>query len=176
MADAGLAGETIALNWSDHGGALPRGKRNLHDSGTRVPLIIRFPDKWAQLAPARPGEWVDQLVSFVDFPATLLSLGGAAIPENYEGRAFLGERKAAPREHVFLYRGRMDERYDTVRAIRDQQFRYIRNYSPHRPWGQHYSYPSMCCPACARWHASFEAGECIRSGPLWRRNRRGALR
>ena len=24
--------------FADHGGALPRGKRNIHDSGTRVPL------------------------------------------------------------------------------------------------------------------------------------------
>lgn len=157
---AGLAGETIVFYYSDHGGALPRGKRNLHDSGTRVPLVIRFPAKWAHLAPAPPGAWVDRLVSFVDFPATLLSLGGAAIPGNYEGRAFLGEQKAAPREHVFLYRGRMDERYDTARAIRDRQFRYIRNYSPHRPWGQHYSYPFQVLPSMRSWHASFVAGGC----------------
>ncbi|MBI4622983.1 MAG: sulfatase-like hydrolase/transferase [Verrucomicrobia bacterium] len=121
--------------------ALPRGKRNIHDSGTRVPLIIRFLQKWAHLAPARPGEWVDQLVSFVDFPVTVFSLCGAPIPGHYEGRAFLGEKKSAPREHVFLYRDRMDERYDTVRAIRDREIRYVRNYAPHRPWGQHYSYP-----------------------------------
>ena len=157
---AGLAGETIVFYYSDHGGALPRGKRNLHDSGTRVPLVIRFPARWAHLAPAPPGAWVDRLVSFVDFPATLLSLGGAAIPDNYEGRAFLGEQVTAPREHVFLYRGRMDERNDTARAIRDRQFRYIRNYSPHRPWGQHYAYPFQVLPSMRSWHASFAAGRC----------------
>jgi hypothetical protein len=61
---------------------------------------------------------------------------------------------------VFLYRGRMDERYDTVRAIRDRQFRYVRNYSPHRPWGQHYSYPFQVLPSMRSWHAAFKAGKC----------------
>ena len=157
---AGLAADTIVFYYADHGGALPRGKRNIHDSGTRVPLIVRFPPKWAHLAPAQPGEWVDQLVSFVDLPVTLFSLCGAPIPGHYQGRAFLGEKKAAPREHVFLYRARMDERYDTVRAIRDREHRYVRNYSPHRPWGQHQTYAFQVQPSMRSWFAEFEAGRC----------------
>jgi arylsulfatase A-like enzyme len=156
----GVADDTIVFYYSDHGGALPRGKRNIHDTGTRVPLIVRFPKNWTHLAPARPGEWVEQPVSFVDFPATLLSLCGVPIPEHYDGRAFLGAQRAPAREHVLLYRGRMDERYDTVRAIRDRRFRYVRNYSPHRPWGQHYSYPFRVLPSMGSWFAAFQAGEC----------------
>lgn len=34
-------------------------------------------------------------------------------------------------------RNRMDERYDMARTVTDGRYRYIRNYSPHRPWGQH---------------------------------------
>jgi N-sulfoglucosamine sulfohydrolase len=157
---AGLANDTIVFYYGDHGGALPRGKRNIHDSGTRVPLIVRFPAKWAHLAPAKPGQWVDQPVSFVDLPVTVFSLCGVPLPEHYEGRAFLGEKKAAPREHVFLYRGRMDERYDMVRAIRDREFRYVRNYSPHRPWGQRQTYPFEVQPSMRSWFAAFEAGRC----------------
>jgi N-sulfoglucosamine sulfohydrolase len=157
---AGLADDTIVFYYSDHGGGLPRGKRNIHDSGTRVPLIIRFPSKWAHLAPAKSGEWVDDLVSFVDLPVTVFSLCGVQIPEHYEGRPFLGDKKAPPREHVFLLRGRMDERYDTVRAVRDGQFRYIRNYSPHRPWGQPYSYPFQVLPSMRSWFAEYQAGRC----------------
>jgi N-sulfoglucosamine sulfohydrolase len=155
---SGLADNTIVFYYSDHGGALPRGKRNIHDSGTRVPLIIRFPAKWAHLAPARAGEWVDDPVSFVDFPATLLSLCGVRVPEYHHGRAFLGGQKAPPRQHVFLYRARMDERYDTVRAVRDREFRYVRNYSPHRPWGQRQTYPFQVQPSMRSWFAEFEAG------------------
>lgn len=160
LEQAGLAENTVVFYYGDHGGALPRGKRNIHDSGTRVPLIIRFPKKWQHLAPAKPGEWVSNLVSFVDFPATVFSLCGVAIPAYFEGRPFLGEKKAAPREHVFLFRGRMDERYDTVRAVRDGEFRYVRNYSPHRPWGQHYSYPFQVQPSMRSWFAEFTAGRC----------------
>lgn len=155
----GLAEDTVVFYYGDHGGALPRGKRNIHDSGTRVPLIVRVPKKWAHLAPVRPGEWADDPVSFVDLPATVFSLCGVPIPEHFEGRPFLGE-KAQPRTHVFLFRGRMDERYDMVRAVRDGQSRYIRNYSPHRPWGQHYSYPFQVLPSMRSWYAEFVAGRC----------------
>jgi len=160
LEQAGLADDTIVFYYSDHGGALPRGKRNIHDSGTRVPLIVRFPKKWAHLAPARPGGWVEQPVSFVDFPATVLSLMGIEIPRHFEGRAFLGPRAGEPRDHVFLFRGRMDERYDTVRAIRDRRYRYIRNYSPHRPWGQQYSYPFQVMPSMGSWYQAYREGRC----------------
>lgn len=156
----GLADDTIVFYYSDHGGALPRGKRNIHDSGTRVPLIIRFPEKWAHLAPAKQGEWVDQPVGFVDFPATVLSLTGVPVPAHFEGRAFLGKQADQPRDHVFLFRGRMDERYDTVRAVRDRRYRYVRNYSPHRPWGQQYSYPFRVMPSMGSWYEAYKSGEC----------------
>jgi hypothetical protein len=125
-----------------------------------VPFIVRIPAKWAHLAPAKAGEWVEQPVGFVDFPATVFSLCGVPIPANYEGRPFLGEKRTAPREHVFLYRGRMDERTDVVRAVRDREYRYVRNYSPHRPWGQHYSYPFEVQPSMRSWFAEFTAGRC----------------
>ena len=157
---AGVADNTIVFYFSDHGGALPRGKRNLHDSGTRVPLIVRFPEKWSKFAPAKPGDWDDTLVSFVDFPATLLSLCDTAIPANYEGRPWLGFRAATPRRHVFLFRGRMDERYDTARGVCDGEYRYILNFSPHRPWGQHYAYPFRVLPSMRSWHEEFLAGRC----------------
>ena len=156
----GLVDDTIVFYYSDHGGGLPRGKRNIHDTGTRVPLILRFPKNWSHLAPCKPGEWVNDLVSFVDLPVTLFSMCNVPIPDHYEGRPFLGEKKVAPRDHVFLYRGRMDERYDTARAVRDYEFRYIRNYSPHRPCGQQYSYPFKVLPSMKSWYDEFIAGRC----------------
>lgn len=170
---AGLADDTIIFYYGDHGGALPRGKRNIHDSGTRVPLILFFPEKWARLAPAKPGQWVDEIVSFVDFPATVFSLCKVPIPENFEGRAFLGEKTTTPREYVFLFRGRMDERYDTVRAVRIAGFRYVRNYSPHRPWGQHYSYPFQVQPSMRSWFEEFAAGRCDETQSAYWRSKRG---
>jgi hypothetical protein len=34
----------------------------------------------------------------------------------------------------------MDERYDLQRSARDERYLYIRNYMPHRPYGQHMAY------------------------------------
>lgn len=155
LQQANLADNTIVFYFSDHGGALPRGKRNLHDSGTRVPLILRFPEKLQHLAPALPGESIHQPVSFVDITATLLSLAHVPIPAHFQGRAFAGPQAAPPQDHVLLFRDRMDERCDTARAVRTQRYRYIRNYSPHLPWGQHYSYPFEVLPSMRSWHQAF---------------------
>ncbi|QIF01513.1 sulfatase-like hydrolase/transferase [Roseimicrobium sp. ORNL1] len=157
---AGLAEDTIVFYCSDHGGALPGGKRHLHDSGTHVPMIVRIPEKWKQWRPAQPGEWVENPVSFVDLPTTFFSLCGVETPANYQGRPFLGEKKSVLRDHVFLYRGRMDARYDNTRAIRDKQYQYLKNYAPHRPWGQYYEYAFEQQPSMRSWYAEFLAGRC----------------
>lgn len=161
--DAGVADDTIVFYYSDHGGALPGGKRSIRDVGTRVPMILRFPEKWRHLAPVAAGQWVDQPVSFVDLPATLLSLCNVEIPSQYEGVPFLGTIAAKPQPFVYLFRGRMDERYDTVRAIRTATHRYVKNYSPHRPAGQHYTYAFSVQPSMRSWFEEFRAGRCNES-------------
>jgi uncharacterized sulfatase len=140
LEDDGLAEETIVFFFSDHGAGLPRSKRWLYDSSTRVPLIVRFPAKWRRWAPAAAGEAIDRLVTFVDFAPTALSLAGVEIPPELQGRAFLGERAAPERELVFGFRDRMDERYDLQRSVRDRRWKLIRNYLPHLPYAQHISY------------------------------------
>ncbi|MBX3450158.1 MAG: sulfatase-like hydrolase/transferase [Planctomycetaceae bacterium] len=157
---SGQADNTIVFYFSDHGGALPRGKRNVHDSGTRVPLIVFFPPKWQHLAPAKPGEWCDDMVSFTDFAATVLNLAETPIPEWMEGRPFLGANRASPSEAVYLFRGRMDERTDVVRAIRTADTLYVKNFSPHRPYGQHYTYPFTVMPSMQSWFDEYQAGRC----------------
>jgi hypothetical protein len=54
----------------------------------------------------------------------------------------------------------MDERYDTVRAIRTTTHRYVRNYSPHRPAGQHYTYAFSVQPSMRSWFEAFKSGRC----------------
>jgi hypothetical protein len=53
----------------------------------------------------------------------------------------------------------MDERYDFSRAVRDKQFKYIRNYNPHRIYGQHLDYLWKMATTNA-WQAAYKAGEC----------------
>jgi len=132
--EAGLADETIVIFYSDNGGPLPRGKRELLDSGLRVPFLMRFPDG------SHAGRVVDDLVAFVDVPATILSLAGVPVPEHMQGRPFWGEQKAPPRDFVFAARDRMDERVDHVRAARDRRFKYVRNYRTDLPRYQDIDY------------------------------------
>jgi len=156
---AELAEETIVFYYSDHGGILPRSKRFLFDSGTHVPMIVRFPKKYQHLAPGRPGMVTDRPVSFVDLAPTVLSLAGVKIPDYMQGEAFLGPAQAEPREYVYLFRGRMDERYDMMRAVRGRKYLYIRNYMPHRIWGQHLDY-LWRMPATRSWEKAYKQGKC----------------
>jgi uncharacterized sulfatase len=142
LADAGLANDTIVFFYSDHGSGMPRSKRSLKNSGLHVPLIVYFPDRWRHLAPKdyRPGGTSARLISFIDLAPTLLSLAGVEPPQWMQGRAFAGQYETEEPEFSFAFRGRMDERYDMVRAVRSKRFFYVRNYMPHRPEGQHVNY------------------------------------
>ncbi|MGY8768520.1 MAG: sulfatase-like hydrolase/transferase [Pirellulales bacterium] len=136
---SGMAGDTIVVHNSDHGGVLARSKRFLFNSGTHCPLVIRIPDKFSHLRPAAVGSKVNDLVSFIDMTKTWLTLCEAETPDYLQGRVFLGPKKEERDYHV-SFRGRMDERCDNVRAIRDTKLLYIRNYMPYAPWGQHLNY------------------------------------
>lgn len=140
LEQAGLADDTIVFFYSDHGTGMPRSKRWLYESSTRVPLIIHVPEKFKHLAPGQPGSVSDRMVNFIDFGPTLLSLCGVDVPKHMHGRAFLGEQNTEPKKYIHGFRDRMDERYDLIRSVRDRRFRYIRNFHPELPWAQHISY------------------------------------
>ena len=158
LEDAGLAENTIVIHNSDHGGVIARSKRFLFNSGTHCPLIVRIPEKFKDLRPGSPGDQIDELVSFIDMPKTWLSLAGAEVPEVMQGKVFLGPDKENRDLHV-SFRGRMDERCDNVRAIRDSEGKmlYIRNYMPYAPWGQRLNYLWQM-EATKAWQAYHEAG------------------
>ena len=139
--EAGLTEETIVIYWSDHGVGLPRAKRWLYDSGMHVPLIVRIPEKFRVGNQGQPGFVSNQLVSLIDLGPTVLNLAGVNIPEHLQGQAFLGRQPPPPRKFVFGARDRMDERYDIIRAVRDQRFKYIRNYEPFKTYYQYMNTP-----------------------------------
>ena len=124
----GLLNETIIFFFSDHGDGLPRSKRWIYDSGTRVPLIVRYPHK------KNSGSRSDRLVSFVDFGPTVLSLLGIKVPDHVHGKAFLGGQAGEPRKYVYFHRDRNGENRETIRAIRDKRYRYVKNYCHDKPY------------------------------------------
>ncbi|MEM9283703.1 MAG: sulfatase [Verrucomicrobiota bacterium] len=134
LEEDGLADNTIVFFYSDHGSGMPRHKRLLTDSGMQVPLMIRFPEKWQHLAPAKPGETIERLVTFVDFPATLLSMIGLDVPDYMEGEIFIGPDATEDPAFVYGFRDRVDEVLDMSRSVRSKDFLYIRNYMPHLSW------------------------------------------
>lgn len=135
----GVADDTIVFYFGDNGGSVAGSKRFLNDRGLRVPLIIAFGENWRRWAPGPPGRAITTPVSQIDLPVTTLALAGIAAPGHMHGQRIAGE---APqwRRYVFGQRGRMDERYDLQRAVRDERYLYVRNYLPHRPYGQYVAY------------------------------------
>jgi N-sulfoglucosamine sulfohydrolase len=133
----GLATNTIVVLFGDHGRGLPRSKRWIYDSGIHVPLIVRWPGT------IRPGTVRDELVSFIDFAPTMLSVAGVTIPTNMQGQVFLGPKTAPERKYIFAARDRMDEAPDRIRAVRSKEFKYIRNFHPELPYAQRIDYMEL---------------------------------
>jgi arylsulfatase A-like enzyme len=129
-----LADNTIVVITSDNGMPFPRCKANLYDSGTRMPLAIRWP------ARVKPGQTIDAFVSHADFAPTFLQAAGLEPLPEMTGRSLLPllEGKAQDgRDHVFVER----ERHANVRkgdlgypsrSIRTASYSYIRNIKPDR--------------------------------------------
>ena len=132
----GLMDETIIFFFGDHGFGMPRYKRWLYNTGLHVPLVVSVPEKYQHLFSTDPGGSTDQMVSFVDFPPTVLNLAGAEIPKTMEGQPFLGAAVPSPRDHIFAARDRADDMYEMSRAVMNDRHIYIRHYMPHLPYIQ----------------------------------------
>ncbi len=156
---AGLASDTIVFYYADHGSGMPRSKRWTGNSGLQVPLVVCFPERWRHLAPReyQPGGQSDRLVNFVDFAPTLLSLVGVQPPAWMQGHAFAGPFQTAPPALLFGERGRMDERFDSVRSVTDGRYVYLRNFYPHVSQAQHVDYQFMT-PTTRVWRDWFDRG------------------
>ncbi len=124
LKDKGELNNTIIIFYSDNGGPLPRQKRELYESGSNVPFIVRFPDKMDQ------GTIDKKLHMFADIPATILSIAGIRPPSYMQGVPFLGKYKGKDRKYVYGARDRLDTFYEKQVSVRDNRYRYIRNYKP----------------------------------------------
>lgn len=132
---SGRASNTLVVITSDNGMPFPRCKTNLHDSGSRMPLAIRWP------ARVKGGRTADALVSLADLAPTFLEIAGLAVPPSMTGRSLLplleGRPDPADRTRVFVER----ERHANVRkgdlsyparAVRTAEWLFIRNFKPDR--------------------------------------------
>ncbi|GJM64419.1 sulfatase [Persicobacter diffluens] len=160
-----LLENTIIIISGDHGMPFPRGKGNLYDAGTRVPLAIMWPEG----IPA--GHQIDDFVSFADIAPTLLKAAGQEVPDQMTGRSFLdllqagksGRLDAENREDIVFGRERhvpAQERPNKggypSRGLRTADFLYIRNYEPDRwPAG---TFKMNATNFEGQWYADCDAG------------------
>lgn len=131
----GLLENTVVIHTSDNGWQMPRGLANCHDSGSHVPLAVRWPGK------VKASRVIDDFVSLTDFAPTFLEIAGIKPWPEMTGRSFLdvleGRPSAVARDFVFLERERHanvrrgDLSYP-VRGIRTNDFLYLRNLRPDR--------------------------------------------
>jgi hypothetical protein len=158
--DEGQAENTIVFFYSDHGGMLARSKRYIYNVGTQIPFVIRVPEKWQHLVAGSPGSSEDRLVSFIDFPKTVLSICGLPVPAQMQGSIFLGPDTEPSLDRVWFMRDRMAERFDFSRAVTDGRYYYIRNFMPHRPRGRDATYGYRVQSNWGAWRGFYEAGLC----------------
>lgn len=129
LTSAGLEEETLVLFISDNGRPFPRDKTTLYDGGIKTPLIVRWPAK------VKAGTTTDALISAVDIAPTFLAAAKVPIPDFLEGVDFLpvlDDPTTSVREVVYA-EDHWHDFEDYTRAVRDQRYKYIRNFYPDLP-------------------------------------------
>ena len=131
--------KTLIVVSGDHGmPGVPAGKCNLYDHGTAVSLAIRVPG-------GKGGRVIDDFVRLPDLAPTFMEVGGAKVPDGLYGKSLLPILKSdkagqVDPERTWVITGR--ERHVgpareenlpyPMRALRTEDFLYIRNFAPDR--------------------------------------------
>jgi arylsulfatase A-like enzyme len=130
----GLADDTVVIFFGDNGQSHVRGKQFCYEEGLLVPLIIRWPKNFPAPARFQAGTVDSRLLHGIDLAPTSLALAGTSKPPKMQGQVFLGERCEPDRRYVFGYRDRCDMTVMRIRTVRDDRYRYIRNFTPWVPF------------------------------------------
>jgi N-sulfoglucosamine sulfohydrolase len=143
----GLAERTVVIFSGDHGQAHVRGKQFCYEEGLHVPLIVRWPKSVEAPKGYRAGAVDDRLVEAIDIvPTILVAIAGTSKPSGMQGRVLFGDQADPPRTHAFGARDRCDETVFRFRTVRDDRYRYIRNFTPERPFLQPNKYKESSYP------------------------------
>ena len=156
----GLYENSYIFFYSDHGGPFPRHKRAIYQTGALAPLLVKHPKA------VNAGNVVDDLVSFIDFAPTVLQLAGVTPPEYLQGHAFLGKKKIHQRNYLVTGSDRFDGQFDRVRAIRNQRYKFIRNYYPEKAHALKVSYREQM-PMMQNLNRLFKAGKLNTDQARW---------
>jgi len=138
LEENGMAKNTIIVICGDNGWMMPRGLGNLYDFGTKVPLIISWPNN------IQEDRVITDFVSLNDLAATFLEYAGEKVPKKMTARSLknilMSDKEGRINKdfnRVFVARerhamGRKGGVGYPGRAIRTDDFLYIHNYEPNR--------------------------------------------
>jgi N-sulfoglucosamine sulfohydrolase len=165
LEEDGLADNTIVIWTTDHGDGLPRGKREIYDSGIKVPLMVHWP---TSLKPAgvNSGSTDKKLISFVDIGPSVLTLAGLPVPDYMHGSGQLVPGASPKRDYIYAAKDRLDGFNFRERAVRDGQFKYIVNLLPGMPGATHIAYRDQLLSMQTLWQ-QFTAGKLNAAQRFW---------
>lgn len=142
LEDCDQLDDTLIIATSDHGMPFPRIKGQIYEHGFHIPFAVRWGNK------IKPGRTVTDFITFPDLAPTLMDVVGLPSIDQMTGQSFLPQLVAeqsgridADRNHTLLGKERHDiGRTDgdllsvsyPVRAIRNDDFLYVKNFAPHR--------------------------------------------
>jgi N-sulfoglucosamine sulfohydrolase len=136
----GLMENTVICFVGDNGAAHVRAKQFCYEEGLNVPFIMHWPSAIPMPAGFSTGAVSNRLLMSIDLTATSLNLAGIAKPAGMEGQVFLGANAEPARAYTFGARDRCDMTVFRLRTVRDARYRYIRDFTPDRPFLQHNEY------------------------------------
>lgn len=137
LEQSGELANTIIVVTADNGMPFPHAKANLQEYGIHVPLAICGPS-------IRGGRKVDDLVSLIDLAPTFLELAGTALSEGISGKSLVPLLTSQHSGTIdttrnFILSGRErhtharpDNTGYPARALRNQNYLYIKNFKPDR--------------------------------------------
>ena len=147
---------TLVVVSGDHGApGFPRGKCNLYDFGTNVPLAASWPAK------IKPGLVADDFVNLMDLAPTFLEAAGIEPPDVMTGKSLIpvfeaGKSGQIDPDRTWVVTGRerhvAKARADLTpypqRAIRTEDYLYIINFESNRwPMGDPFNLTEDQCPS-----------------------------
>ena len=128
--EEGELGNTLVVMSGDNGMPFPRAKATLYDTGTRVPLVVRWEKQ------VKAGRAVSDFVSLCDLAPTFLAAARIAPPKEMTGQSLFPQLKSkrsgrieVSRDHVLAGMSRHCFPYPR-QALRTDRFLYVRNKNP----------------------------------------------
>lgn len=158
LRDEGEMSSTLICFFGDHGRPHVRCKQWLYEGGLHTPLIVCWPGR------VKAGSVEDGLTSLLDLMPTTLAAAGVRTPK-LPGLDLLADDWKG-HELIFAARDRCGDAPDRIRSVRDDRYKYIRNFHPNVPYLQHSGYKKLQYPvltlmrvlhARGEWTSSFMA-------------------